>query len=269
MDIAFVAAYPTWDYVAVFVCGLIVGSFLNVVILRLRSGISFVSGGSQCLSCGASLKWYDLLPLVSYVALRGRCRHCHARLYYQYPLVELATGVLFIAVLHRSGLLLYPDAQGIVVLMTSLVFWCVALVIAGYDARHKIIPDELSFALGGVGVVMALLDGNAPFVLSIASGAGAAAFYALLWAVSRGRWMGLGDAKLAFGLGVFLGWPLVVMGNLFGFWVGAAWGIVFMLAGSYTRKSELPFGPFLIIGAFIAYYGGAEILEWYMAFVGL
>lgn len=256
-------------YVGMFVLGAVVGSFLNVVMLRLRSGISFVTGKSQCLSCGTELRWFELVPILSYLAQRGRCRACHAKLFYQYPFVEFVTGLLFVLVLNRSGIFILPEVSSVIILALSLVFWCVALVIAGYDARHKIIPDELSVALGLIGVMFAFTDPSMPAIVSIACGFGAALFYGALWLASKGKWMGLGDAKLAFGLGTFLSWPMVLLGNLFGFWTGAIWGVLFMLTGKYNRKSELPFGPFLIIGAFIAYYAGEALLEWYTTFIGL
>lgn len=251
------------------VLGAIVGSFLNVVILRLRSGVSFVRGSSQCLACVARLRWFELIPIFSFLMQRGRCMSCRVKLSYQYPLVELSTAIMFMVVLERSGALAWPTVHALVLFLLALVFWSVALVIAGYDARHKIIPDELSLILGGAGLVVAFLDPTSPFALSIASGLGGAAFFAGLWAVSKGKWMGLGDAKLAFGLGTFLGWPLVILGNLFGFWIGAIWGIFFLLTGAYSRKSELPFGPFLIFGAFLAYLAGEGIWDWYISFIGL
>jgi len=266
----FVSAYfEQLVYVGIFVLGAVVGSFLNVVMLRLRSGMSFVTGKSQCLSCGTELRWFELIPIVSFLLQRGRCRTCRAKLFYQYPLVELATAVVFVLVLSRSGIFLLPEVRSVVVLVLSLVFWCVALVIAGYDARHKIIPDELSIVLGVLGMVFAFTDPTIPVVVSLVCGVFPALFYGALWLVSRGKWMGLGDAKLAFGLGAYLSWPMVLLGNLFGFWIGAIWGILFMLVGKYNRKSELPFGPFLIIGAFIAYYAGEALLEWYTSLIGL
>jgi len=267
--VTFVTTYTFWDYLAAFVLGAIVGSFLNVVMLRLRSGMSFVIGTSQCLSCGTKLRWFELIPIVSFLIQRGRCTTCHAKLFYQYPLVELTSGLVFVLVLGRSGILLLPDVSSVMVFVLSLVFWSVALVIAGYDARHKIIPDELSILLGLIGIIFAFTDTGVPAIVSISCGFTAALFYGALWLVSKGKWMGLGDAKLAFGLGTFLGWPMVVLGNLFGFWIGAIWGVIFMLTGKYNRKSELPFGPFLIIGAFIAYYAGDILLEWYIMLIGL
>lgn len=258
-----------FSYIVAAALGTVVGSFLNVVILRMRSGVTFVSGSSLCLACGKSLPWYEMIPVVSYIVLRGRCRHCSASLTYQYPLVEAVTAVVFMLVLQRSGILGFPDTGLGIVLGLSLVFWCIAIVIAWYDARHQIIPDELSIALGIVGLGVAFLDLSTPIWFSVSSGLGAAAFFAILWAMSKGAWMGLGDAKLAVGLGIFLGWPMVVLGNLFGFWIGAIWGVAFLLLGKYGRRTEIPFGPFLIIGAFIAYYAGDFLLAWYSALIGL
>jgi leader peptidase (prepilin peptidase)/N-methyltransferase len=246
---------------ASFLFGLIIGSFLNVLIIR-RSVFS-LGGRSHCMSCGKDIRWYDNIPLLSWVLLRGRCRFCKSRISPQYPAVELLTGVLFAAL--GGTPLTYPE------LAVGLTIVALLIAIAVYDLRHTIIPDEWVYPFALAALVFALLWRGAamgiwPLVLA---GPAIALPLFLLWLVSGGAWMGLGDAKLALGMGWLLG-PLYGFYALsFGFILGAlialcillplphlmrmAQGIARLSAGAprFTMKSEVPFGPFLIASTLI------------------
>lgn len=241
-----------------FLLGAIIGSFLNVVILRLHTGRS-LKGRSHCMSCGTELGALDLVPLVSYLALRGRCRSCGARFTMRYALVEAATGGLF-ALMALSE----PDLFSLVL---KLVIVSILVVIFFYDLAHLIIPDELTGLLVVPAALLAAWDRASgsfgwPPLSALAAAALVFLFFWGLWRASRGRWMGLGDAKLAAPLALALGAaaaPLFVVGA---FWLGALVGVLLLLAGRLaarqgttrlsfrrirlTMKSEVPFAPFLI-----------------------
>jgi leader peptidase (prepilin peptidase) / N-methyltransferase len=240
--------------------GVIIGSFLNVVLYRLHTGKS-LSGHSHCLSCGRQLAVYELIPLLSYVCLRGTCRTCHSYIPIRYFLVELLTGILFI--------LVYLTSASVVSLLSGLVFVAVLVVVVVYDLRHLIIPDELVFWLTGIALVQAgyeLVRSADPlrFMSDLGVALLGSLFFYLLWSVSKGRWIGFGDVKLAVPLGLMLGAAGVFSMIVLAFWVGAIVGILLLTVQwlavkrgqpylrlgrrTLTMKSALPFAPFLITG---------------------
>ena len=186
-------------YVIAFILGTIIGSFLNVVIYRLHTGKS-LNGRSHCMSCGEELYWYELFPIVSYLFLRGRCGACSAHIPSRYFTVELLTGLSFLTVWHYFS-------HNLILLVVHLILMAILMIILVYDMRHTIIPDELTIA---VGVVALILLGYtfyetrdvASVLLSISAGLCAGFFFWGLWFMSKGRWIGLGDAKLARRVGV-------------------------------------------------------------------
>lgn len=232
----------------VFLLGLAVGSFLNCVIYRLETGQSFLKGRSFCPHCHHQLGFRDLIPVLSFLLLRGCCRYCHQKISFQYPLVELATGILFVAALNFTG--------------TSPLYFiiaCFLVVIFVYDLKHFIIPDKviyLAIAIAGVFNFFAW-----PAAL------GAAAFFGTIVLASRGRWMGVGDIKLAFLMGLILGFPNILAALFLAFLIGAIIGIGLMISGKKTLKSEVPFGPFLVTGTMISLFWGQQITEWYLSII--
>ena len=248
-------------YVCVFLLGAIIGSFLNVVIYRLHTGKS-ANGRSHCLSCGGVLRWFELVPLISYLALRGSCRRCASHIPLRYFLVELLTAGMFVFLFHlfRYDLILF----GLNAVIASIL-----IVIAVYDLRHMVIPDETVVALSGVALVTLLYLSQfyiAPLSFlgaHILAGLAGAAFFAFFWIVSKGRWMGLGDAKLALPLCVLLGPWGTLSAIVFAFWIGAGISLALIIVQAVLRagkthliflpttlrmKSEVPFAPFLILG---------------------
>ena len=257
--------------------GLIIGSFLNVVILR--HGARSVGGRSGCLSCGAPLLWYDLIPVFSWLLLGGRCRSCGSRISKQYPLVEATTAILF-AFIGIAGL-------SIPLTLISLVIAALLVLIAAYDIRHTIIPDEWVYAFAFLAFVA-----SSPYVISSALSSGAqntvtgilllllagpvtALPLFALWAISRGRWMGFGDVKLAVGIGWLLGLSSGLSAIFLAFIIGAVISVGLLLfqrmrihlsrhlsritrlgirAQGLTMKSEVPFGPFLIASCLILWF---------------
>lgn len=247
------------------VVGLAVGSFLNVVIVRLPEGGSVVSPPSHCPHCGIPLRWYHNIPLVSWIALRGRCAHCGEPIGWQYPLVEVATAAIWAGnvAIYGAGV----EAARAIALLTFL------LAIAVTDARFYIIPDELSLGGTGVGVVVAgagqLLA--APVAIGLKQAViGAVVGSGVLWIVAVvGTWalgrqaMGGGDIKMMALIGAFLGWK----GALLTIFLGALAGTIVFVPIAYRTDKLIPFGLFLALGAALALYVGDDLLRWYLGFV--
>lgn len=239
--------------------GLAVGSFLNVVILRLPRGESIVSPPSHCPSCETPLRWYHNIPLLSWIALRGRCASCGAWIGWQYPLVEAATAVIWAANVAAFGV--GPEA------LRAIAFLTLLLAIAVGDARFYIIPDELSLGGTVLGVALALLAGS-PTLQEAAIGAvvggGALWLIAILgtWAFKKEA-MGGGDIKLMTMIGAFLGWQ----GALLTVFLGALAGTLVFVPIAWKSDRLVPFGLFLAVGAALALYLGDPLLDWYMGFL--
>ena len=261
-------------YFVTFAFGTIVGSFLNVVIYRLHTGRS-LNGRSHCLSCGKTLSWYELVPLISYVTLRARCKFCSSHIPSRYFLVELLTGASYLV-------LWYIFHADVVLFFLNIVLISVGIVIVIYDIRHTVIPDEMTVLITVVAFVMLAYT---MFVsklyihtatASLLGGFEATLFLGGLWYISKGRWIGFGDVKLAFPLGVIAGsWGAISM-VVMAFWIGAVVSLVLLgilrvlktgttylphAVRTITIKSEIPFAPFLIAGFLSVYLFHADIFE--------
>lgn len=255
--------------------GVIIGSFLNVVILR--HGVRGLDGRSACGRCGHALAWYDLVPVASWIMVRGRCRYCGSAISAQYPLVETATGLLFWG--------LSPVyALGPVALASAFVVVALLICIFVYDLHHTIIPDEWVFlaALASAVYAFTLLPLTGGYLIWIASGALIASVPLLaLWAISGGRWMGFGDVKLAAVMGLLLGPVSGLFAVFFAFILGSLTLVPLMAYARVTHKvgegsdpvgltmkSEVPFGPFLVASTLIIWislvygYDIAAIAGW-------
>jgi leader peptidase (prepilin peptidase)/N-methyltransferase len=238
--------------------GLAVGSFLNVVILRLPRGESIVSPSSRCPSCGTPLRWYHNVPLVSWIALRGRCASCGASIGWQYPLVEAATAAIWAGNVAAYGM--GPEA------VRAIAFLTLLLAIAVTDARFYVIPDELSLGGAVLGVALALLAGRPTLqeaAIGAVAGGGALWLIAILgtWAFKKEA-MGGGDIKLMTMIGAFLGWK----GALLTVFLGALAGTLVFVPIAWKSDKLVPFGLFLAVGAALALYLGDPLLDWYMGF---
>ena len=236
--------------------GLMIGSFLNVCTLRWPEDESVVFPGSHCPKCGEPIRWYDNVPVLGYVLLRGRCRACREPISLQYPLVELATGLVWAGMFSYAGLS-FEALRG--TLLLTILFG-----IALTDARFYIIPDQVS--LGGLvlGLGLAFLPGGIDALDALI---GAIVGFGLLGSVAVvGKWMlkkdamGLGDIKMMAMVGAFLGWA----GVLLTVFLGALLGAVIFGPISYKTKKLVPFGIFLAAAAAITYGFGSEIIDWYL-----
>ena len=247
--------------------GAIIGSFLNVIILRYNTGLGF-SGRSKCFSCGRALGFFELAPVLSFLFLSGRCAGCKSRISLQYPLVETAAGFLLLA-LYIAG---FSGAE----LFYVFASVCLLVVVFAYDMRHKIIPDGIVFLFILLSFFYPLIDFNAlnvkaPDAWHLFSGPMVALPFFLFWFFSSGRWMGLGDGKLALGIGWFLGAYFGFSAVVFSVYFGAVFGLCLILANAFKNgnlkksgmvlKSEVPFAPFLIAGFLVTLFFGLDFLN--------
>jgi len=257
----------------VFLFGLIIGSFLNCVIYRLEHKQSFLRGRSFCPHCKHTLSWQDLIPVFSFLFLKGKCRYCKKRISWQYPLVEIATALLFLLIFNFKFLILNQfsifNFETITYFLYLLIIGSLLIIVFVFDLKHFIIPDKVIFPAIGLALVYnfyQLLTTHYPLstvLNNLYAAIGASAFFLFIVLVSRGKWMGIGDIKLAFLMGVLLGFPYILVALFFSFLIGAIIGIGLILAKRKTMKSEVPFGPFLVIGTFTALFWGEIIINWY------
>jgi leader peptidase (prepilin peptidase)/N-methyltransferase len=266
----------------VFLFGLIIGSFLNVCIVRIPERKSIVMPASACPKCGAAIRPYDNIPVISYLLLRGKCRKCKTKISPMYPIVELLTGILFFACYHAFGLT--PEAA------KWAAFSALMIVLVFTDLRERVLPDVVNYTGFGIGLGISFFtqptDGTALWlanhifafpppapVLSFADALlGAAVGSSLLWLVSeayfrlRGReGMGLGDVKMMLMAGAFLGTKRTLLTILAGSLLGSLLGLAFILARRKESNYELPFGSFLGMAALLVVFFGTPVVNWYQS----
>lgn len=250
--------------ILIFIFGLIIGSFLNVVILRMNTGRSSAKGRSMCMRCSRPLEWHELIPVFSFLMLRGKCRTCKAHISYQYPVVELLTAIAFVLLYIKFPVLMAFSALSWLIFLFGSIVSALLIVAAVYDGRHKILPDAviypfllLAIARIAVGAVMGSID--AP-LQALVDGVLVGLPFFLLWAFSKGKLMGFGDVKLALGIGWLLGLSGGYAAVIFSFWIGAIFGLFLIaLTSKHSMKSQIPFGPFLIAATLIVVLWGDAI----------
>jgi leader peptidase (prepilin peptidase) / N-methyltransferase len=234
--------------------GAVIGSFLNVVAHRVPLGESLVSPGSHCPHCDAPVKPYDNVPVLSWLLLRGRCRNCGEGISARYPLVELATALVFAAVVAARG---FDDD-----LVLELPFVALLIALAAIDFDHRLLPNKIVYPMAVYGVVATVLVDRGDLVENLAAGAGAFVFL-LVAVIAYPRGMGMGDVKLAGAMGLYIG-VSVIPALLTAFLAGSVVG-VFIIAreGAQGRKKAVPFGVFLALGGIVGVLAGPELIELY------
>ncbi len=252
-------------YIIWFILGTVVGSFLNVVIYRLPQQKQFVNGRSICPKCGNQLKAKDLVPLLSFILLKGKCRYCHKNISWQYPILELVTGVLFLFIAYYHQLN-----------VSDIMFWRNLIIVSGLivvfmtDLKHYLLFDAVTWFLIFIAVisnlVLSVLSGNIVQSLwgFIIAGAVGALFFWLQHAFSRGRWVGTGDIYLGLLMGLLLGPQGLIVALFFAYIIGSLVSVILLLNKQKNLKSQLPFGVFLALGTFVAMFWAQNILEWYL-----
>ena len=245
--------------IAVF--GLCVGSFLNVCIYRLPLNLSIVHPPSRCSSCGRTLSWFDNVPVVSWVVLRGRCRTCHEPVSWMYPIVEVITALTFV-----SGYLLYGLTP---LAAVRVLFACALIVLFVTDLQHKILPNIITVPGIVVGFVCSLFlePGWRDSLIGIIAGGGTLFAIAETYYRVRGQeGLGMGDVKLLGMIGAFLGWKLVLLTLVLASFAGSLAGGALLISGRGDMKYALPFGTFLAVGALVAAIWGNPVVDWYLGF---
>lgn len=244
-------------YVFVFLFGIVIGSFLNVCIYRYPKQESLMKG-SHCMQCGYRLRWYDLVPLFSYLILRGRCRKCHTKLSLQYPLVEGMNGALYVIVFLANGV---NSISIVYCLLTSAL-----IVLSVIDFRSYIIPDKVNLVILVLGIFAILLDREhwAEHIIGFFS---VSVLLLIIYLVTVGRGIGGGDIKLMAAAGLIVGWKV----NVLAFLLGCILGSVIHLIRMKVSKAEhkLALGPYLSMGIWIAMLFGEPVINWYLQLCGL
>lgn len=248
-----------------FLFGLVIGSFLNALVWRMRVGKSFLWKRSQCPKCGHELSSLDLIPIFSFLFLFGKCRYCRRKISLQYPLVELFTGFLFILFYLKAA---YFLEAGLIPL--NIYFWitiflnwfliAVLVAIFIYDARYGLIPDKFTVPAIFVAFLGNFLLGENIWNFALAALVGGG-FFLVQYLISRGRWIGGGDIRLGILMGAILGYPNVILSLFLAYFIGAVYSLVLIAFKQKTLKSNIPFGPFLVAGTIIAMFLGERLMD--------
>ncbi|KKS96690.1 MAG: type IV prepilin leader peptidase PilD, leader peptidase (prepilin peptidase) / N-methyltransferase [Candidatus Gottesmanbacteria bacterium GW2011_GWA2_43_14] len=249
---------------AVFSIGLVCGSFFNLLIDRLPENEDVIFKRSHCDRCGRTLSVSDLIPVISFVFLKGRCRYCRQPLSWKYPLMEILTGLLFLLVYFH----LYPFIS-VSDYLRLFYFQSVAgilLVIFFIDLKEHIIPDSLTLLLILLTLVFQWFYARPDMTLNLLTGAGFLAFFLFLFLITRGRGMGFGDVKLAFFIGLFSGFPRIMVVFYLAFLTGAGLSLILVSVGKKKLKSTIAFGPFLVFATLAAFFYGDTLLGYFSAF---
>ncbi len=240
----------------IFLFGTIIGSFLNVVILRYNTGRSIVTGRSICFTCSKPLSWYNMIPMFSFIFQGGKCGSCSSKISWQYPAVEFLTAIIFALLYLKFGFV--PD------LILYLLIFSILIVISAYDLRHKIIPDGLVYLLIAIAFIrLVYIYLYISPIIATSSFIGGVLMFLFLgsfWFFSRGTWMGFGDAKLILGLGWLSTLCYGVTGLIYSFWLGAVIGVLFNLL--FKKIKDIPFAPFLILGFVIVFFYNSNIFSY-------
>lgn len=246
-----------------FILGAIIGSFLNVAALRYNTGMT-LRGRSKCFSCGKNLEWHELIPVLSFFFQNGKCKTCKTKISWQYPVIEILGGVLFLLVFY-----FFPPVtiEASVFTILYLIITCLLIVITIYDIKHKIIPDAfvypfiiLSFAQLFVAPDLSFVI---PSTMSLLAGPIIVAPFVLIFLISKGTWMGFGDIKLMLGIGWLLGLVPAISAITLAVWicliVSAIW--MYVVFKKVKEKYEIPFGPYLILGMYLVLFFNFKVFE--------
>jgi leader peptidase (prepilin peptidase)/N-methyltransferase len=244
-----------------FIYGLVIGSFLNVLIHRLPRGESIIKPGSHCPNCGAPIPFYDNIPLLSYLILGGRCRNCKSIIPYQYPLVEGLSGAFFVVFYLKSGLSL--------LFFTEIVFSALIIVLIFTDLNHQLLPDVITIPGIAAGILFSIggqLTNIRDSLIGAALGAGVVfAIREVYFRLRRVEGMGLGDVKLMAMVGAFLGWEKAILTLILGSFLGTVVGIILIVKEKKDLSLPLPFGSFLSIASLFSLFHGERVISFYLS----
>jgi prepilin signal peptidase PulO-like enzyme (type II secretory pathway) len=248
--------------------GLCVGSFLNVAIFRVHEGEPIVKGRSKCRSCEEPIDAKDLVPVLSYLHLKGRCRRCKSVISWQYPVIEVATMLLFVVAYLRLEYLyqIGSISEGLAYLLVlrDWIFVAFLIVIFVYDLRHMLILDKFTVPGMIFAVLANLLLGTVPVWSILAGGAVLAGFFWIQFLISKGTWVGGGDIRMGALMGFMLGLEHGLVALFIAYVLGAIMGLAMMASGKVTRKTPVPFGTFLSVATIVMLFVGEPLIEWYL-----
>ncbi len=267
----------------IFIIGLFIGSFLNVLADRFPKDESPFKGRSHCEKCKRKLAWYDLIPLLSFIMLKGKCRYCRTRLSSYYPIVELTTGILFAitTLFVLNNFQFFPLRQGFegqtilnfqtLISLAYYLFIISSLIVIFFaDLKYGIIPDKIIFPAIGVSFLYLFINPSSLIINHLLFAIAACLFFLLLFLVTRGRGMGFGDVKFAFLMGLVLGFPNIIVALYVAFLTGAIVGCILII---WRKKrvfgTAIPFGPFLVLGTLLTLFWGESILRYLKLVLGL
>ena len=251
--------------VLLFILGSVVGSFLSAYTYRFPRNLDFVWGRSFCPNCKAKISWYDNIPLLSFILLKGRCRNCNKAISRRYPIMEFSTGLAFVSIFSFLNYCTEVVCQwsmvlGSLALPYFLLLVSIMIAIFVIDLEYQIIPDNLVFFLFLTAFVLQLISYSPTFFAGLFTAFGASLFLLALHLLTKGRGMGLGDVKLALPAGLILGWPMGAVWLFVSFVIGGVVGIILILLKKAHFGKQIAFGPFLVVGYLIALFRGERIL---------
>lgn len=237
-----------------FIIGSIIGSFINVVIYRFPKGKSIVNPPSACPSCGNRLKWFDMIPILSYIFLKGRCRYCRTKISIIYPIVEILTGLTYMFVYAKFGFSLYA--------IKFIIFLTLIIAVSFIDLREGVVPDAIVLPGCGVAILFSLFEGKQIFLQSLLGLTFLGIIFLIIIILSRGG-MGEGDITLGAMIGAFVGFKFSIVVFVLSFVLGAIFGVTAMLFLRKKGKDAIPFGPYLGIASFIVVFFGSKFIDLY------
>jgi len=267
-------------YLIIFIFGLLIGSFINCLIYRLHLKKTFVHGRSFCPHCQHQLAWYDNLPLISYLLLKAKCRHCKKTISRQYPIVELITGILFLIVFTHQfaqvdfNVLMFSCFH-VLMLIRNWLFTAFLIIIFLYDLKYYLILDKVIIPAIVITLIFNIALNIQYQISNIWNYLGglflaaliAGGFFLLQFIVSKGKWIGGGDIRLGVLMGLMLGWPNILTALILGYLIGSIIGVGLIIFGKKKLKSQVPLGTFLTVSTFVALLWGLQIIDWYLSIV--
>ena len=262
-------------YLIIFIFGTTIGSFINVIVLRMKKNESFIKGRSKCQKCNKKITWQENIPILSFVFLKGKCSKCKEKISWQYIIVELMTGLLFLFAFYHLNILTSYEILILFFYLTVIVFLELIFL---FDFKYFLIPDKISipaviviFVFQGV---LILIKDNFDFnllithySLLITSGLVIGGFFWLQFVISKGKWIGGGDIRLGFLMGLILGWPNGLMALFLAYILGSIYAIPVLALKKKNLKSQVPFGTFLTLATLIVLFYGDKILNWYIKLI--
>lgn len=246
--------------IALFITGLIFGSFLNAWIWRTREGLSVLKGRSECPQCHKQLTWIENIPIFSFTLQKGRCKHCKKAISWQYPLVELAVGLAFaFAAWFHAGNLEFILRDAFILFFLTFVFV--------YDLKYQEIWDRMTIHPAAVLAAASVWFGWLSIPSMIIGASVGAGFFFLQYAVSKGRWIGGGDIRLGLFMGIILGWPMILVVLFLAYVGGTLFVLPFLALGKKQLASKIPFGTYLSVATVVVMFWGETVLQWYMGLI--